>query len=214
MQGLRDFLDSARAWPDLAVCMHTWVETIGLLYHLNAQRLEVWDESLPLASQSLIFQARHQALADSLQAMATKRDLALAEPELHQIKKKVLSSLQNHWSGLTVFLDHPETPMDNNSSERKLRNSVNGRKNYYGSGAVWSADFAAMLFSLFQTIILWGLNPRHWLHAYLSACAENGGLPPTDLAPYLPWAMDEARRHQLSQPLIVDFPKQSPLDTT
>ena len=86
----RDFLDSARAWPDLAEWMHTWVETIGLLYHLNAQRLEVWDESLPLASQSLIFQARHQALADSLQAMATKRDLALAEPELHQIKKKVL----------------------------------------------------------------------------------------------------------------------------
>ena len=116
MQGLRDFLDSARAWPDLAEWMHTWVETIGLLYHLNAQRLEVWDESLPLASQSLIFQARHQALADSLQAMATKRDLALAEPELHQIKKKVLSSLQNHWSGLTVFLDHPKTPMDNNSS--------------------------------------------------------------------------------------------------
>ena len=210
----RDFLDSARAWPDLAEWMHTWVEEIGLLYHLNAQRLEVWDESLPLASQSLTFQVRQLALADSLEAMATKRDLVLAEPQLHQIKKKVLSSLQSHWSGLTVFLDHPETPMDNNSSERKVRNSVNGRKNYYGSGAVWSADLAAMIFSLFQTLIQWGLNPRHWLHAYLTACAENGGIPPMDLTPYLPWAMDGARSYQLSQPLITDFPKQSPLDTT
>jgi transposase len=210
----RDFLDSARAWPELAVWMHTWVEAIGKLYHLNAQRLEVWDESLPLASQSPSFQARHLALTDSLTAMATKRDLVLAEPKLHPIKKKVLSSLYTHWSGLTVFLDHPETPMDNNTAESDLRNSAMGRKNYYGSGAVWSAHFAAMLFSLFQTVILWGINPRHWLHAYLGACAENGGLPPTDLTPFLPWAMDEARRRELTQPLILDFPEQSPQDTS
>ena len=211
----RDFLDSARAWPDLSEWMHTWVGDIGSLYHLNAQRLEVWDDSLPLASQSLTFQTRNLALSDSLTAMATKRDLVLAEPELHQIKKKVLSSLHNHWSGLTVFLDHPETPMDNNTSETKLRNAVTGRKNYYGSGAVWSAEFAAMLFSLFQTIILWGLNPRHWLHSYLSACAENGGVPPTNLAPFLPWAMEEARRHKLAEPLILDFPEQpAPRDTS
>jgi len=39
--------------------------------------------------------------------------LALADPDLHQIQKKVLSSLSNHWAGLTVFLDHPQTPMAN-----------------------------------------------------------------------------------------------------
>ncbi|MFZ4701567.1 MAG: IS66 family transposase [Candidatus Methylumidiphilus sp.] len=210
----RDFLDSARAWPDLAEWMHTWVEDIGLLYHLNAQRLEVWDKSLPMASQSPIFQARHLALTDSLTALATKRDVVLAEPKLHSIKKKVLSSLDNHWSGLTVFLDHPAIPMDNNSAETSLRNPVTGRKNYYGSGTVWSANFAAMLFSILQTVILWGLNPRHWLHAYLTACAENGSLPPTDLTPFLPWAMDEARRRELAQPLILDFPEQSHPDTS
>jgi transposase len=211
----RDFLDSAKAWPELAEWMHAWVEAIGELYHLNAERLAVWDKTLPVASQSPQFQAQHQALAASLEALSSKRDLALAAPDLHQSQKKVLSSLSNHWPGLTVFLDHPQTPMDNNKGENSLRNPATGRKNYYGSGAVWSANLAAMLFSILQTVILWGLNPRHWLHSYLSACAENGGLTPADLTPFLPWTMDEARRHALKQPLKLDFPEQpAPLDSS
>jgi transposase len=210
----RDFLDAARAWPELAEWMHAWVGDVGKLYHLNAQRLEVWDKSLPLTQQSPAFQARHLVLDEALTALSTKRDLALSESDLHQIKQKVLTSLVNHWSGLTVFLDHPETPMDNNSAEKSLRNPATGRKNYYGSGAVWSADLAAMLFSLLQTVVHWGLNPRHWLHAYLTACAENGGSPPGDLSPFLPWTMGEAHRQALALPPRVDFPAQSPPDTT
>ncbi len=204
----RDFLDSAKAWPELAEWMHAWVEAIGELYHLNAQRLTVWNEALPLVEQSPSFQAQQQALAGSLEAMSTKRDLALADPGLHQAQKKVLSSLSNHWAGLTVFLEYPQTPMDNNKGENSIRNPATGRKNYYGSGAVWSANLAAMLFSILQTIILWGLNPRHWLHSYLTACAENGGLAPTDLTPFLPWTMDDVHRQALKQPLELDFPEQ------
>jgi hypothetical protein len=37
--------------------------------------------------------------------------------------------------GLTLFVDYPEVPMDNNYGERQLRNPVVGRKNYYGSGS-------------------------------------------------------------------------------
>jgi transposase len=210
----RDFLDSARAWPELAAWMHSWVEAIGKLYHLNAQRLAVWDKTLQLEAQSPTFQVRHLELSNALTALSTKRTLALAEPNLHQIQLKVLTSLGNHWAGLTVFLDYPETPMDNNSAETSLRNPATGRKNYYGSGAVWSANLAAMLFSILQTVILWELNPRHWLYAYLTACAENGGHPPTDLTPFLPWAMGEARCNALKQPLILDFPEPSPLDSS
>jgi transposase len=197
----RDFLEGAKAWPVLASWMHTWVEAIGELYYLNAERLAVWNQELPLAEQSEAFQSRHRLLADGLTAMATKRDGALADPDLHSAQKKVLSSLKKHWSGLTVFLDHPLTPMDNNKAENSARNPATGRKNYYGSGAEWSAELAAMLFSVLQTIILWTINPRHWLTVYLTACAENGGKPPTDLTPFLPWAMDEARLCELQQPL-------------
>jgi transposase len=211
----RDFLDNAKAWPELAEWMHAWVEAIGELYHLNAQRLTVWNEALPLVEQSPSFQAQHRALTASLEAMSSKRDLALADPDLHQIQKKVLASLSNHWAGLTVFLDHPQTPMDNNKGENSIRNPATGRKNYYGSGAVWSANLAARLFSILQTIILWGLNPRHWLQVYLSACAENGGLAPADLTPFLPWTMDDVHRQALKQPLKLDFPEQpAPFDTS
>jgi transposase len=203
----RDFLDAAKARPELGTWMLAWVEAIGELYHLNAQRLEVWNEALPLAEQSPQFQAQHQALVNRLAAMAEKRDLCLADATLHRAQKKVLNSLKTHWSGLTVFVEHPQTPMDNNKAENSHRNPVTGRKNYYGSGAVWSAELAAMLFSILQTIVLWGLNPRHWLQAFLTACAENGGQPLTDLTPFLPWTMDEARRNALKQPLTLTVPE-------
>jgi hypothetical protein len=74
-----------------------------------------------------------------------------------------------------------------------------------------------MLFSILQTVMLWGLNPRHWLQDFLTACAENGGQPLKDLTPFLPWTMDEARRHALKQPLKRTVPAPSvnhPPDTS
>ena len=208
----RDFLDGAKARPELTQWMHGWVEAIGELYHLNDQRLKVWDQTLPLAEQSSTFLARHQALLDRLAKLATQRDLGLADANLQSAQNKVLNSLKTHWSGLTVFVAHPQTPMDNNRAENSHRNPVTGRKNYYGSGAVWSAEFAAMLFSILQTIVLWGLNPRHWLEAFLTACADNGGQPLQDLTPFLPWTLDDARREALKQPLPIGA--QRPPDTS
>ena len=96
--------------------------------------------------------------------------------------------------------------MDNNTAERILRNPVVGRKNYDGSGSVWSAHFAAMMLSVLQTIVLWGLNPHHWLSAFLQACAESGGQSPADLSPFVPWQMSAERRKALSRPLPVRAP--------
>jgi len=38
----------------------------------------------------------------------------------------VLQSLLEHWSGLTLFVEHPEVPMDNNRGENSIRNPVTG----------------------------------------------------------------------------------------
>jgi transposase len=124
----------------------------------------------------------------------------------------VLQSLLDHWSGLTVFVEHPEVPMDNNRAENSIRNPVNGRKNYYGSGSIWSAELAATLFSILQTLVLWGINPRHWLRLYLQACADNGGKAPRNIEPFLPWAMDEERRAELSRPYPPHAPPASPAE--
>ncbi len=43
---------------------------------------------------------------------------------LSNVKYKILTSLQNHWKGLSVFVDHPEVPMDNNNGESSIRNQL------------------------------------------------------------------------------------------
>jgi transposase len=199
----RDFLKAARSWPELESWMFTWVDDIRELYRLNQARLKEWDERLPLDQQSSAFAERQHDLETKLSQMQARCEAHLQEPELHLAKQKVLSSLHHHWDGLTVFVTRPEVAMDNNTAERILRNPVVGRKNYYGSGSVWSAHFAAMMFSVLQTLLLWGLNPHHWLSAFLQACAENGGQSPADLSPFVPWQMSAERRDALSRPLPV-----------
>jgi len=199
----RDFLKAARSWPELEGWMFTWVVDIRELYHLNATRLEQWEAGWSLEQQSSAFADCHHALKAKLREMHERCETHLHEPALHLAKQKVLSSLHNHWDGLTVFVDRPEVAMDNNTAERILRTPVVGRKNYYGSGSVWSAHFAAMMFSVLQTIVLWRLNPHHWLSAFLQACAESGGQSPADLRPFVPWQMSAERREMLSRPLPV-----------
>ena len=45
-----------------------------------------------------------------------------------------------------------------------------------------------------------GIDVLRWLEAWLKACAENGGQPPADLLPWLPWSMSEERRRELAAP--------------
>lgn len=189
----RDFLGVAQQWPKEQEWAFEWVKRIGLLYALNKARLEAQD-----AANS--FDVAYKRLKDALRKMALERDRQLSEPHIHPARKKVLKSLKRHWEGLTVFLDHPEVPMDNNYAERNLRLSTLGRKNYYGSGSFWSAALAVMAFSLFQTLRLWNINIRLWLTEYLNACAENGCKAPSDAASFLPWNMDKERLRVFTNP--------------
>ena len=59
------------------------------------------------------------------------------------------------------------------------------------------------MFSILQTLLLWGLNPHHWLSVFLQACAENDSQSPADLSPFVPWQMSAERREALSRPLPV-----------
>jgi transposase len=202
----RDFLKAARSWPELERWMWAWVDDIRALYRLNAARLEVWDPMVPLPQQPAAFVEPHLNLQSHLRQMHARYEAHLQEPDLHRAKHKVLDSLRNHWDGLTVFVERPEVAMDNNTAERVLRTPVVGRKNYYGSGSVWSAHLAAMMFSVLQTVLLWDLNPHHWLTAFLQACADHGGKSPTDLSAFLPWKMTPERRAELARPVLVTLP--------
>lgn len=193
----RDFLELANSYPALAPWAFEWVDAIGALYHLNDLRLQAPAES----PERAVAQA---ALQQGVQHMARQREDALADPQLTEPALKVLQSMQAHWLGLSVFVDLPWVPMDNNVAERDIRGPVVGRKNFYGSGAQWSGELAATMYSVLATLKLWGINARTWLGAYLQACADNDNQAPTDLTAFLPWAMDEARLSTMrADPLAV-----------
>jgi len=126
--------------------------------------------------------------------MAKKRDEEMSQEDLHPAKRNLLKSLDNHWSRLTLFVDHPEIPMDNNLGERTLRDAVCARKFFFGSYSLWAGQLAAAMFSLCATLEIWKINPRSWLTAYFEACAQHGGKPPPDAARWLPWNLSEAVR--------------------
>ena len=132
--------------------------------------------------------------------MRQQLDTELADPGLRTPASKALTSLQEHWQGLTLFVDDPRIPMDNNLSERRLRGPALGRKNYYGSGALWSGRLAATLFSLLATLKLWQINPRLWLTWYLQSCAEAGSRAPHDTEAFLPWNLSQDRLAKLRLP--------------
>lgn len=92
-----------------------------------------------------------------------------------------------------VFVAHPEINLDNNAAENAVRGPVVGRKNYYGSGSIWSARFAASMFTVLLTLDqVWAINTRLWMTEFLQACAVGCGTPP-DLSIFLPWTMTPER---------------------
>jgi len=176
----RDFREAGLKYKKLTPWAEQWETRINELFHLNGLRT-----GYPVGSTA--FAKQDTELHAALERMKMVRDEELLLPQLHHQQKAVLSSLRNHWEGLRVFADNPAIPMDNNGSERTLRNPVVGRKSYYGSGTIWSSRLTAMMFSIFETLKLWNINPVEWLGDYFLACALNNGRAPDDVSEHLPW---------------------------
>ena len=187
----RDFERIEKSYPVLRDWAQGWVKAINEIFRLNDARLEV-------RGNAVAFEVADQTLREALNAMVEKRDRELADPHLHPAAGKALESLRRHWAGCILFVDHPDIPMDNNESERRLRDPVVGRKNYYGSGSVWSGVLAAMLFTILQTLIKNQIDPQKWLFAYLEACAQNGGRAPDSVDDFLPWNLPEDKKQAWS----------------
>jgi transposase len=187
----RDFLRVAKGYKKLRNWSEEWIERIERLYRLNRKRCAV-------RGKRGRFAYRQRKLRKAIRQMANQLEKELAQ-DLHPAQEKVLTSLHNHWEGLTLFVDDPDIPMDNNEAERSLRNAVVGRKNFYGNGAVWSGQATAGLYTILETLRRCGINPQRYLQVYFEACARNGGKPPEDIESFLPWSLSEEVRSQLER---------------
>jgi transposase len=187
----RDFVGVGKGWEELVPWALSWLRRIRELYRLNRERLRHPRGSAP-------FQEQDGLLRRAVEAMRAEAARELSNPQLREPCRKVLESLQEHWEGLTRFVDDPRIPMDNNASERAGRGPAVARKNFYGSGSLWSGWLAAAMFSLLATLAHWKLNPRLWLTWYLESCAAAGGKAPDDIEPFLPWNLSAERRAALA----------------
>jgi transposase len=89
----------------------------------------------------------------------------LPESGLH----KAIGYMVHMWTGLVLFLDDPEIPLDNNGTERAARGPVVGRKNHYGSHSLRGTEVAATLYSLVESAKLNALEPRFYLRVAVRA---------------------------------------------
>jgi transposase len=188
----RDFIAVAKSFPELKSWALGWLRLIRQAYRHNGRRRQQLGAAGFAESDAAL-----RLVMDQIQAQAVTE---LSAPQLRQPCRKVLESLQEHWTGLTRFVDDPRIPMDNNASERCLRGPAVGRKNYYGSSAEWSGLLAAYLFSLVATLRRWEINPRTWLRWYLEACASAGGQAPASVEAFLPWKLSASQHEALKHP--------------
>jgi transposase len=170
-----DSHSSLRRWSD------EWRERIGALYVAH----RAYRASDPGTEDGALAKTQLDGALVEIDTARTSED----RDGLHYAAREVLATLDHEWKGLARHLEFPELDLDNNAAERALRNPVVGRKNYYGSGSVRSAELAGQVWTATATASLAGCNPLVYLTAYLDACAEAGGSPPQGAAlrRFLPW---------------------------
>jgi transposase len=188
----RDFVGVGKSWTELTPWALEWLRRIRHVYQVNRERLQHPPGSTKSHEQEVL-------LRQAVETMRAEAVEELSHPELRQPCRKVLESLQEHWMGLVRFVDDPRIPMDNNASERAGRGPAVARKNFYGSGSLWSGRLAAAMFSLSATLAHWKINPRLWLTWYLECCAAAGGKAPEDIQPFLPWNLSPQRYAALAE---------------
>ena len=177
-----------------------WIDRIGQAYHLNRKRLEHYQPERSVSEQNADFQSAHHALREAMENLFTTAQAELADLDPDGLQAKPLRSLITHRTGLMVFVDHPQVPMDNNAAERNLRPAVILRKLSGGSNGETGARLTARMLSVVHTLQANRVPVLPWLNAYLQACAENHGRPPDDLTPWLPWSIPANGPEPRAQP--------------
>lgn len=180
----RYFIRAGDAHPELAAWTAGWVARIAALYVAHT----AITAAAPGSTEHTMATAQ---LCAALNTIDAERHAQRAHAQLlHPAAGKVLATLDREWEGLARHREYPQLPLDNNTAERALRGPVVGRKNYYGSGSVVSAQLASHVFTITATAERAGLNPLTYLRAYLQECALAGGTAPVGeaLTRFLPWA--------------------------
>ena len=110
----RDFIECAAGQPKLRQWCEGWVERFASAVRLNKARLKHYDPTRALERQTPAFDAAQAALKKAVEGLFARAEAELAGLPARARQGKALRSLLKHREGLSVFVDNPQVPMDNN----------------------------------------------------------------------------------------------------
>jgi len=180
----RDFIKIGRYQRGHRTWAMGYLRIIRRLFRLNRQRCKALAKD-----NDQRFSRYDRQLREKLEELRQSAEKELTIENLVDIRRKPLKSLLKHWSGLIVFVDHPEVPMDNNRPERNWRDLARFRRNCYGVFSNKFARVTAQLMTVMMTLKTNRISLVPYLQEYFKACAEAGGQAPASLEGLLPWAL-------------------------
>jgi transposase len=121
------------------------------------------------------------------------------------LPKSMLGKALNHalgqWDGMQVYLRHGEVFIDNNHTERDIRQSAVGKKNYLFIGHPEAGKGAAVMYTLLGSARNHGLDPKAYLKDVIERLPLLKANDKAGLAALLPanWAVEFKNRQAASQ---------------
>ncbi|HEX8675587.1 MAG TPA: IS66 family transposase [Segetibacter sp.] len=118
------------------------------------------DEAL---TDDLVLQLRQQQAVPILKALKEWMTAEYVKVLPSSLVGKAIAYCLPRWEKLSIYTTDAILNIDNNPVENAIRPVAIGRKNYLFAGSHEAAQRAAMIYSLFATCRLHGINPYHWL---------------------------------------------------
>lgn len=182
------------------------MEAVRLYARLFAIEKQATKEGLSPEARQHRREERSLPILDELRAWV--RSLApSAEPK--SPLGQALTYLQRQWLRLSIFVFDGDVELTNNRSEREIRPWVSGQHAWLFVGDQTHAERWAAGFTLMQTALAHGVNPRAYLHAIIAKLIA--GHSHTRLDELLPDAMLQAQPG-LADPLKVKAPSAVAMD--
>jgi len=174
--GRRQFVEVADKFPE--ECRHV-LESLRAVYHNDA--LARRQELSP--GDRLLFHQEHSGPLMSELHQWLEAQFSEHQTEPNSGLGKAISYLLNHWQKLTLFLQQPGAPLDNNIAERALKKAILNRKNALFYKTLNGAGVGDLFMSLIHTCELNGANPFHYLTELLRQADELRQKP----SEWMPW---------------------------
>lgn len=122
--------------------------------------LEREGQKTKIAKELLKFRSKMTPIYNEMKAKA-KKDIKRCSNKSHLAT--ALNYFLNNFETLTKFIKNADVDIDNNASERRVKNHALGRKNWYGNHSLRGVQTYVILYTLIESCRLNGIDPHKYI---------------------------------------------------